>query len=155
MRTLIVAAIFAVSCSNGGDDGTPAPAPAPQTLAIVTQTLGQGNVGFPVNLQLQAQGGTPPYTWSVSSGGEPLPSGLVLTSGGLLVGTPTTAAIASVIVVARDGAAQIDLLSAQIEVRDLAVSPQVSGSIVPGTSYDFQATGGNPAYQFSFIANMS
>jgi hypothetical protein len=152
LRILFFAAIFAVSCSSGGDE---TPAPAPQTLTIVTQTLGQGNVGFAINLQLQAQGGTQPYTWSVSNSGDPLPTGLVLTSGGQLVGTPTTAAVASVIVIAQDVNAQVDLLSAQIEVRDLTLSPQVAGAIVPGTTYGFQAAGGSPAYQFSFSANMS
>jgi hypothetical protein len=38
---------------------------------------------------LTASGGTSPYTWSISSG--TLPTGLALTSAGVLSGTPTTA----------------------------------------------------------------
>ena len=38
---------------------------------------------------LSAYGGTPPYTWQVSSGS--LPSGLTLSTAGVISGTPTAA----------------------------------------------------------------
>ena len=52
-------------------------------------TLSAGKVGTAYNLQLEATGGTPPYSWSVSAGG--LPAGLSLSTAGVLSGTPTTA----------------------------------------------------------------
>lgn len=63
------------------------------SLAVGTTALPAGVVGTPygptrVGVQLGAIGGSPPYTWSETG---PLPPGLVLTSGGLLSGTPTTA----------------------------------------------------------------
>ena len=41
----------------------------------------------PVSTTLQAANGTTPYSWSVVSGA--LPSGLALSSGGTISGTPT------------------------------------------------------------------
>jgi hypothetical protein len=38
---------------------------------------------------LSASGGTPSYTWSLESGSAALPSGLTLSSGGVISGTPT------------------------------------------------------------------
>ncbi|HEX4222203.1 MAG TPA: putative Ig domain-containing protein, partial [Pseudonocardiaceae bacterium] len=57
-----------------------------------------GTVGTAVSLQLSASGGTAPYTWTASG----LPAGLSISSGGLISGTPTTAATSSVTVTAKD-----------------------------------------------------
>ncbi|MBZ5560604.1 MAG: Ig domain-containing protein, partial [Acidobacteriia bacterium] len=46
-----------------------------------------GNVSVPYSQQLQASGGTGPYTWTLAPGSF-LPPGLTLTSDGLLAGTP-------------------------------------------------------------------
>ena len=46
-------------------------------------------VGSAYSYTVQAQGGTPPYSWSISAGA--LPSGLSLSSGGALTGTPSAA----------------------------------------------------------------
>jgi Putative Ig domain/Immunoglobulin domain/Immunoglobulin I-set domain len=62
---------------------------AASTLAITTTSLPNGTVGQTYSTQLTATGGTPPYTWSVSSGS--LPAGLSLSAAGLITGTPTTA----------------------------------------------------------------
>lgn len=51
-------------------------------------TLPFGNAGTFYSQQLQASGGTGPYTWALQAGTY-LPPGLSLTSGGLLSGTPT------------------------------------------------------------------
>ena len=52
----------------------------PQQLTILTATLPSGMVGTPYLQSLLANGGTPPYSWSVTSGS--LPSGLSLASTG-------------------------------------------------------------------------
>jgi photosystem II stability/assembly factor-like uncharacterized protein len=62
--------------------------PLPSDLRITTDFLPGGYIGEQYNLVLTASGGTLPYSWSVVSG--TLPNGLVLETGGLLVGAPTT-----------------------------------------------------------------
>jgi hypothetical protein len=56
-------------------------------LAIVDDSLPAMAVGVEFHALLHAQGGVPPYVWSVS-GGE-LPEGVTLTRDGLLSGRPT------------------------------------------------------------------
>jgi hypothetical protein len=57
-------------------------------LAIATAALPAGVLNRPYSFQLQAQGGTGPYTWA-AGGGSNLPAGLALSPGGKLQGTPT------------------------------------------------------------------
>src|SRR5262249_9283964 len=55
-------------------------------LQITTQTLTAGQINTPYTAQINATGGTPPYSWSVTPGF--LPSGLRLDSStGVLSGT--------------------------------------------------------------------
>jgi hypothetical protein len=56
-------------------------------LAITTATLPAATVGTKYSARLAAQGGTTPYTWSIVSG--KLPTGLTLSSTGVITGTPT------------------------------------------------------------------
>ena len=62
--------------------------------AITTSSpLPSGATGLPYSQTLSGSGGITPYVWSVVSGS--LPSGLSLSSDGVISGTPTTAATAS------------------------------------------------------------
>src|ERR1041385_1037614 len=62
---------------------------AESPMKITTTSLPNGQVQVAYSSTLQATGGTPPYTWSVSNGS--LPAGLMLTAGsGAISGTPTT-----------------------------------------------------------------
>jgi hypothetical protein len=61
-----------------------------------------GKVGTAVSLQLSASGGTPPYTWTATG----LPTGLSISSGGLISGTPSAAGTFSVTATAKDSAAK-------------------------------------------------
>lgn len=63
------------------------PSPAPM-LAITITSLANGTVGIAYSQNLIATGGVTPYTWSVTGGA--LPAGMVLGTGGMLKGTPTT-----------------------------------------------------------------
>jgi hypothetical protein len=61
--------------------------------AIATSVLPQGIVNSAYSVTLAASGGTPPYTWTETSGAV-LPPGLAnITSAGVIAGTPTTAGI--------------------------------------------------------------
>jgi hypothetical protein len=58
-------------------------------LAIASSTLASGIAGTAYNQSLQATGGTPAYSWSLTSGS--LPAGLALSSAGVISGTPSAA----------------------------------------------------------------
>ncbi len=74
--------------------------------AVLALTFGAppgGQVGFAYSDTLTAAGGTPPYTWSVSSGA--LPAGLTLNaSTGVIAGTPTAGGTTSFTVKVTDSA---------------------------------------------------
>lgn len=76
---------------------------APATLVVATTSLPGAQVGVSYSVQLQASGGTPPYTWSMASGS--LPAGLTLSSSGVISGTPLTAGSASFTVQCTDSGA--------------------------------------------------
>ena len=60
-------------------------------LTVTTSTLAGGTVGSSYSQNLNASGGTPPYSWIVVAGLGTLPSGLNLSGGGAITGTPTAA----------------------------------------------------------------
>ena len=89
-RALVTAAgpvTMAGNDSVGGCSAPPPPVCPPITLTPTT--LPGGTVGIAFNQTIAGNGGVPAYTFSVTTG--TLPSGLTLTSAGILAGTPTTA----------------------------------------------------------------
>ncbi|MBX5476836.1 MAG: S8 family serine peptidase [Clostridia bacterium] len=111
--------------------GTPqsmpgAPEPAnPTQLSIATTDLPAGTVGMPYSQQLQATGGTGPYTWSVAGGS--LPDGLRLdTVTGQVYGTPTTAGTATFTVQVTDSSDP-----QQTATADLSITVQEAGDSNP------------------------
>ncbi|MHB8393447.1 MAG: G1 family glutamic endopeptidase [Candidatus Dormibacteria bacterium] len=73
------------------------------TLAVATMSLPGATVGVAYSASLQASGGTPPYSWAITSGA--LPSGISLSSGGVISGTPSAAATSNFTVRATDSTA--------------------------------------------------
>lgn len=71
---------------SGNNTGTPPVTPP----SITTSTLPSATVGTLYSFALTATGGVKPYSWSLAAGSA-LPSGLTLTTAGLISGTPTTA----------------------------------------------------------------
>jgi endo-1,4-beta-xylanase len=71
------------------------------TITVTNPGARTGTVGTAVSLQLSAtdSGAGQTLTWSATG----LPAGLAISAGGLISGTPTTAATSSVTVTARDG----------------------------------------------------
>ena len=143
--------VLAAACGGGSGGGSGQATP----VAIVTQSLDQGNVGHAFFQQLQASGGAGPYSWWISGTGDPLPSGLNLTNDGQLAGTPAQPAASTVIVVVQETGGALDLVSLVIEVRDVEIAGTASGPLTPGMQLSFTASGGVAAYQFSLPVNMS
>jgi hypothetical protein len=77
-------------------------------LAITTISLPNATVGTAYSATLTATGGTPPYVWSLAAGS--LPSGLTLSSSGILSGTPSTT----------------DLINFTVQAKDSSTSPQAA-----------------------------
>ncbi len=76
---------------------------AAQPLKITTTSLGQASIGVAYSTALQATGGTPGYTWSVTTG--QLPAGLsLLASAGQITGIATTAGQSNFTVQVNDSA---------------------------------------------------
>jgi hypothetical protein len=63
----------------------------PQPLAIKTTSLPNGVLGtaYPAGTQLQATGGAPPYSWTLTTLPATFPTGLTLNLDGTITGTPT------------------------------------------------------------------
>ena len=80
---------FCITCVTSGCVGISresSPTAPSVALAIVTSTLPPALVGQSYQSQVTAQGGKPPYSWSITSGS---PAGMSLTSAGLLSGVAT------------------------------------------------------------------
>jgi hypothetical protein len=73
-----------VSCATG------TPPPTCPAITLNPPALPNGTVGVVYSQQITGTGGTAPYTFAVTSGA--LPAGLSMPFGGLVSGTPTTAA---------------------------------------------------------------
>ena len=69
-------------------------------LQIATTSLPPATVGQPYSFQLQATGGTPPYTWNkhLPKGRGALPPRLSISKGGLISGTPKKAGTYTMVV---------------------------------------------------------
>ncbi len=126
-------------------------------VSITTTTLPTGYTGSSYSQQLTASGGTGTgYQWIVT-GGTILPSGLTLSAGGLLSGTPANPGTTSVTfnVVDSVGNSATATLSITIDPGlSIAAPPLASG--YPGTAYTssaFTASGGSgTGYTWSWAA---
>lgn len=80
--------LMTAGCSDSDHDNVVNNDPVLHT-AFAAQTIPDGEVGEVYNYQLQAEGGQQPYVFSVVDGA--LPSGLYLSTAGLISGMPTAA----------------------------------------------------------------
>jgi len=121
-------------------------------LTVTTTSLpgGASNKAYP-GATLQAQGGTSPYTWSVTG----LPPGLILSTAGALGGTPTSTGTFSAIVTVTDSSTPKQSASATLSLTiasGLAVTTTslpggASNQVYPGAT--LQAQGGTSPYTWS------
>ena len=106
-------------------------------LSITTTTLSSGTDGTAYSIVLQATGGTPSYTWTISSGS--LPAGLSLAATtGTISGTPTATGSSTFTATVTDNSspAQSKSLSTSITVAAAATPPG------PGTTWYVRPDGG-------------
>jgi hypothetical protein len=139
------------------DDGQP----QQPALAITTGSLPAGRVGSAYSATLAASGGTAGYAWSVSAGN--LPAGLVLSSAGVLSGTPTGGGTSNFTVKVTDSGspAQTQTVSFSMTVAtiadDLSLLSVTSTSLSQGqvgASYalTLSASGGTPGYSWTMAS---
>jgi hypothetical protein len=124
------------------------------TLAVTTTSLPSGQMGSPYTATLTATGGTPPLTWSVTSG--TLPPGLALAAAsGTISGTPSAPVANTPLtftVADSDNPQQIKTLSATLTIAAaLAVTTESlpNGQIGVAYSATLNASGGTAPYTWS------
>jgi len=130
-----------VATSSNGLEITRSTLPAPALNTSYSQTL-------------SANGGMPPYDWSVVSGG--LPPGLTFSSSGELKGAPTITGSFGFTVRAKDtaGSGAMQAFSLTTSARLLITSnPTIpSGTVNAPYSQALAATGGTPPYTWGLAA---
>src|SRR5204862_6019223 len=95
---------------------------------ILTDDLPPAHVGVPYSTAIKVAGGTPPYTFAVSSA-TPLPLGLSLSTAGILSGTPTQNGGASIAVVVTDSAGRkLNVFTLPIFISPAGVPPALTTS---------------------------
>ena len=126
---------------------------ASSTLTITSTSLGAAQTGNSYSTTLSATGGTPGYTWSVTAGS--LPTGLSLSSAGVISGTPTATGSSSFTVTVTDSASPAQTASAQesisVTLPQLTITTTSLNYGTNGASYSasLAATGGAPSYTWS------
>jgi hypothetical protein len=115
-------------------------APAPLQITT-TSVLPSGKVSVAYSTTLIATGGVTPYTWSLSAGAPP--SGLTLSSAGVVSGTPTASGPVSFTAKVTDAAAQAAIAPLQMTIDlDVSLSP-IRGGVTVGQQLLFTATVAN------------
>jgi acid phosphatase len=111
------------------------PAVTTTPLTISTTSLPAGMDGQGYSAQLNATGGTAPYTWSVASGA--LPVGLTLSSSGAISGVPSAAGTSTFSAKVTD----VNLLTAQQSLSITTSASSVCAATGSGVCYYVSPTG--------------
>lgn len=133
-------------------------------LSISTSQLSSGQAGTAYQASLQASGGIPAYTWSITAGA--LPPGLSLSpASGVISGTPQSSGGTHFVVTVADSGRNPQTRSAVLSIGVAAAqpSPQISPLTInsspswsgqDGVAFasSLQASGGTPAYIWSLVS---
>ena len=124
----------------------------PATLIVTPLELPAGALGTPYSVPMVAYQGTPPYTFSLSSG--PLPGGMALTPSGALSGTPQQAGVFNNIsITAHDSAGAAGSRTYQLLINGapITLGPSALPDAILNQPYSAQltASGGTPPYTFT------
>jgi hypothetical protein len=126
------------------------------TLSIVTSSLAAGTNGAAYSATLQASGGKPGYTWSVTSGS--LPAGLSVAAGsGVISGTLKASGTSTFTVRVSDSSSPVQTKSATLSIAATAAGPALAitsstlAAATVGTAYTqtLTASGGTLPYTWS------
>jgi len=104
---------------------------SPGVLTISPATIPNAVAGIPYNQQLTTSGATGTLVYSVSTG--QLPSGLTLSSGGLIAGSPTSTGVSTFTVSVLDSAGTIGYRPYSITVTTNPSPPLARPSIIAGS----------------------
>ncbi len=126
-------------------------------LSITTTSpLPAGLVSATYQQTLAAAGGSAPYTWSVAAGS--LPSGLTLSSSGIVNGVPSGAGTSTFTALATDSLGATASKSFTITINPPALSidssPPLPGLVGIGYSHQLFANGGTPPYAFNLVGGI-
>lgn len=123
----------------------------PPLSISTTSPLTAGTVGKSYSKTFSAINGSTPYSWTKSSG--TLPTGLSLSSGGVLSGTPTVAGVYSFTLQVADNASATATKDFSLTIYPaLAISstsPLASGTLGSSYSQSLTATGGSSNYTWT------
>jgi hypothetical protein len=153
---------FTVEVADSNNPFSTAPASLSITVGVAplvvttAATLPTAYAGTPYSLKLGADGGTAPYTWTLSGG--TLPAGLKLKSNGTISGTPTTAGTAMLTVKVSDAENPAATAAASLTLTVTTPLTITSTSPLPAAleqfgEYDTQltASGGVQPYTWSVV----
>jgi hypothetical protein len=115
---------------------------------VTASPLNAALTGVPLELTLQAEGGTAPYAWTVTAGS--LPAGLALSVAGVLSGTPAAPGIFTFTAQAADSHGFIASKSFQIRMVELSISTSSLPAAVKGIAYSHTLAGAGGALPYAW-----
>jgi hypothetical protein len=127
---------------------------AVSAVSVTTTSLAAGTVGVEYFTELAADDGTSPYTWNVVAG--EVPTGLSLTTGGVLSGTPSVSGTYNFTVEVTDATAATatQALTLVVKAGSLTVAETSLPQAAAGVSYStaLSAAGGTGSYLWSVVS---
>ncbi|MGN8056233.1 MBG domain-containing protein [Pedobacter sp. 22163] len=127
---------------------------APAVITISPATLPDAVVGSAYSQSLSSTGGVLPYTYSITAGA--LPTGITLSTAGVLSGTATAAGSYSFTVKSTDASlgSKSQAYSINVAQADITISPATLPNPTLGAAYSqtFLSVGGTAPYTYSITA---